>query len=102
MFKRLIHGSLVLGVMALAPPVSAQTACAPRDALISQLGAKYSEALTGGGLRNDTQVLEIWTAPKTGTWTALLTNAEGVSCILATGTHWHQTVPIAPVNDIPS
>ena len=102
MFKRLIHGSLVLGVMALAPPAFASVPCAPRAALVEQLGAKYSEALTGGGLRNDSQVLEIWSAPETGTWTALLTDANGLSCILASGTHWHQEVPVAPVNDIPS
>ncbi len=102
MFKRLIHGVVVLGVMALAPPVLAQTACAPREALIKQLDTKYSETLTGGGLRNDSQVLEIWTAPETGTWTALLTTAEGMSCILATGTDWHQQTPEIPARDIPS
>ncbi len=102
MSKWLIHGSFVLGVAALTPPALAQSTCAPREALIKQLDGKYKETLTGGGLRNDNQVLEIWTAPETGTWTALLTSANGLSCILATGTHWYQHQPELPVNDIPS
>ena len=102
MFKRLIHGGMIFGMTALAPPALAQTACAPREHIIAQLDARYGEMATAGGLQSSTQMVEIWTAPDTGSWTILVTTAAGVSCVLASGTHWHQQVPRLAAEDSPS
>ena len=90
MFKRLVHSAFVFGMVALAPPALAQTYCAARDDIVASLGETYSEAPAAGGLISERRLLEIWAAPQTGTWTVLMTDAQGQSCILASGTDWHQ------------
>ena len=48
--------------------------------------------MTAGGLHSSTTkttVVEVWASPETGTFTVMMTNAHGLSCILATGTDWY-------------
>ncbi|KPA19871.1 hypothetical protein shim_38300 [Shimia sp. SK013] len=95
MFKRLIGGAVLFGMAATAPPVAAQGLhCAERDDVVARLSSKYSEALTAGGLQgvttNKTTLVEVWVSEKTGTFTVIMTNPMGVSCIVAAGTDWHQ------------
>jgi len=92
MFKRLMTTAAVFGVAALAPPAFAQNArCLPRDALVETLETKYSESLTGGGLQNAQQLVEVWSS-KTGSFTVFVTRADGFSCIVATGESWHSAM----------
>ncbi|TCK99780.1 hypothetical protein BXY66_3484 [Shimia isoporae] len=95
MFKRLISGAVLFGMAAAAPPVSAQGLhCADRNRVVERLANKYSEVLTAGGLQgattNQTTLVEVWASEKTGTFTVILTNPQGVSCIVAAGTDWRQ------------
>lgn len=88
MFKRLLGVALTFGMAAAAPPVFAQS-CADRDTVIERLEQTYSEVLTAGGLqktRTGQSVLEVWSSSETGTFTVLLTNANGMTCIVAAGT----------------
>lgn len=103
MYKRLLGTALIFGLASAAPPLApaahAQEAeqpritCAPRDSLVDKLASAYSESRQGAGLKTGTQILEIWTSAETGTWTVLITRADGVSCIVASGTHWLQDAP---------
>ena len=96
MFKRLLGLSLLFGMAATAPPVWAAPNCGLRDSVIQGLESKYSEQLTVGGLQNlrETQaVMEIWASPDTGTFTVLLTSANGISCIVAAGTDFFEVAP---------
>jgi hypothetical protein len=89
---RILAAGLVFGAAAIAPPaVMAQNGCAPRDAIVEKLAQKYSEKLTGGGLQNANTLLEVWTSEKTGSFTVLMTHANGVSCIVASGQDWTST-----------
>ncbi len=95
MFKRLISGAVLFGMAATAPPVSAQGVhCAARDRVVERLESKFSEVLTTCGLQgattNRATLVEVWASEKTGTFTVILTNPQGVSCIVAAGTDWHQ------------
>ncbi len=95
MFKRLLGFALAFGMAATAPPAVAAS-CGMRDALVEQLTKKYSETLTVGGLQkvNGAQsVMEIWSSSETGTYTVLLTQANGTSCIIAAGTDFFEAVP---------
>ncbi|MGR3617145.1 MAG: hypothetical protein ACU0BB_14025 [Paracoccaceae bacterium] len=95
MFKRLLALSLTFGMAATAPPASAAT-CAMRDAVVERLQSKFSEQLTVGGLqtgRTAQSVMEIWASDETGTFTVLLTNPNGISCIVAAGTDFFQAAP---------
>lgn len=92
MFKRLLTTAAVFGAAALAPPVNAQTArCLPRTVLVQTLETKYSESLTGGGLQNAQQVVEVWSS-NSGSFTVFVTRADGFSCIVATGQSWHSAL----------
>ncbi|WP_428927274.1 hypothetical protein [Marinibacterium sp. SX1] len=90
MFKRTLAMAVVFGVAALAPPVLAQQSprCLPRDVLVQTLESKYSESLTGGGMQNAQQLVEIWSS-QSGSFTVFVTRADGFACIMATGQGWH-------------
>ena len=75
-------------------PAHAQANCAPREAIIDRLKTKYGESLAAGGLQSAVQLVEVWTAPETGSWTILTTRADGKTCIMATGSNWHQQAPV--------
>lgn len=72
----------------LAAPASAQQAvCGDRNEIISRLENGYEEANTGLGLSANGGVVELYTSKK-GTWTLMLTQPNGVSCLIAAGDNW--------------
>lgn len=91
MFKRLITTALVFGAAALAPPADAQSraTCFDRDTLIVILKDRFNETLTGGGLQDPGQFLEIWSSQTTGSFTVFITYPTGMSCVVASGNDWH-------------
>lgn len=97
MFKRLVGTALLFGMAAVAPPAFAQ-GCAQRDVVVDRLQVKFQEGLTAAGLQGvgaqGTAMLEVWSSKTTGTFTVILTNADGVSCVLAAGTDWYQQDPV--------
>lgn len=96
MFKRLIGVSIVFGMAATAPPAIAST-CGERGEVIQQLESQYSETLTAGGIQtapSKNSVVEIWSSDTTGTFTVLMTQANGISCIVAVGTDYFDIGPI--------
>lgn len=104
MFKRLIASGLLFGMAATAPPAHAMN-CAERGTVVERLKLHYSEALTAGGLQansNTTTVVEVWTSTESGTFTVIITNPQGVSCVVAAGTDWFQQVPENQPNDTAS
>lgn len=104
MFKRLMTASLLFGMAATAPPALAMN-CAARDTVVGRLQSMYSETLTAGGLqssRTATAMVEVWTSPESGTFTVIVTNPQGVSCVVAAGTDWFQSEPRTQPADTPS
>lgn len=88
----------------LVQTASAAT-CAKRDKVVAQLEGKYAEQLTAGGLHatdTKTTLVEVWTSPETGTFTVLLTNPAGLSCVVASGTDWFNQKPADRVKGVPS
>ena len=79
--------------------------CADRAQVVDRLQGEFSEQLTAGGLQgkqNAQAVVEVWASPETGTFTVMMTNAEGISCIMATGTDWFSEQPTEFFPDIAS
>ncbi|WP_166417799.1 hypothetical protein [Cochlodiniinecator piscidefendens] len=92
MFKRVIGAALIFGAAALAPPATAQNArtyCAPRDTIVQTLMGRYAETLYAGGLQSQSNLLEVWSSPESGSFTILMTRPNGISCVMASGEHWH-------------
>ncbi|NCM96488.1 MAG: hypothetical protein AUK60_01455 [Rhodobacteraceae bacterium CG2_30_10_405] len=98
MFKRLLTLAALFGAAGAALPLHAQAACTNRSALIEQLMGRHSEELSALGYQTGAQVMEIWSSPKTGTWTVLITHPDGISCVVASGTNWTQHIftPLPP------
>ncbi|WP_299850530.1 hypothetical protein [uncultured Roseovarius sp.] len=92
MYKHLLGTGLSFGLIAASMPAYAAN-CAKREMVVERLKSHYSESFAGGGLQasQSTQsVVEVWASEKTGTFTVILTTPEGLACIVATGTDWHQ------------
>ncbi|MDQ2090335.1 hypothetical protein [Marimonas arenosa] len=94
MFKRLIAVGLGLGALVTSFPAHAED-CAARAHVVSRLQHDYAEQLTAGGLHDTATMIEVWASPETGTFTVITTRADGMSCILATGTDWIERGPDA-------
>ena len=95
MYRRIIGAGLFIGAIVLTLPAYAAN-CANRDTVVDRLQSRYSENFSGGGLqmRSSGQTfVEVWSSENTGTFTILLTTPEGMACVVATGTNWHQMVP---------
>ena len=90
MLKSLSLGIALTGLAVCAPlaAIAQGNNCAPRDVITTKLTDKYSEVLTGGGMQNAKTVLEVWTSEKTGSFTVLVTYANGMSCIVSSGHNW--------------
>ena len=89
----------IKAVLAAGPSLHgpvAQANCAARDVVVERLAAGFGEKLAGAGLRNSTSIFEVWMSEEKGTWTILLTTADGQSCVMASGTHWRGADPVEP------
>ncbi len=98
MEKHTIGAAVTLGLAAVAAPALAQqddVVCAERDVIVERLNVDFGETATGGGVMSREQLLEIWSSAETGSWTALMTFADGTSCIVGSGMNWHQGLPEA-------
>ena len=87
MSKRTIAAALAIALVATS--ANAQSMCAKRDTMVGQLTSKYGESPQGSGLNSTTKMLEIWASTATGTWTILVTDPNGTSCIMAAGKDWY-------------
>ena len=92
-----LTSGLAVGMLIISGAVSsadAQSQCAPRTEVIKVLAAKYQESQRALGLINEKAMMEIYVSPK-GTWTMVVTNEQGVSCVLADGEAWDEKPSVA-------
>ena len=82
----MIRAAAIVSLMATS--AAAQSSCAPRNSVTERLKVTYDETPLGAGLQSGTRIFEVWSNDVTGTWTILLTRADGIACIMATGTNW--------------
>ena len=95
---------LTMTLTAISTPVLAAK-CADRKQIVERLQSRFSEQLTVGGLqraKNAMSVMEIWSSQETGTYTVLLTDPDGTSCIVAAGTDFFEATPKVVNNDTAS
>ncbi|MHA1528818.1 MAG: hypothetical protein ACTSVG_07345 [Alphaproteobacteria bacterium] len=95
--KRALMTTLVLAAVAsvaLPPdPARAQMVCGKRADIISQLSEKYGETRRSLGVSEGSRVVELYASDETGSWTILMTNPQGIACMMAAG----QAFEIEPV-----
>lgn len=87
-FKLAAAGALV----ALLPlQAEAQVSCGERDVIVARLGQLFQEHQIGYGLVGQAAVVEIYVSAA-GTWTVLMTDVSGRTCIMGAGEGWENTL----------
>ena len=59
--------------------------CGPREHVVARLTERFGESQQAIGLTSASGLLEVFASRRTGSWTLIVTNAEGQSCLLASG-----------------
>jgi hypothetical protein len=94
-WSALTSAFIVLFVTSAAWSQSSETnnplVCGPRDVAVAELTGDFGEHVIGRGLSGNGQaMLEIYRR-NAGTWTVIVTDVNGMSCVLANGTVWVDT-----------
>jgi hypothetical protein len=85
--------ALLIGLLWIAR-AEAQTQCGPHRRIVDVLAGKYGEAPKAIGSVSRNHFMEVYVS-ETGSWTFLVTSADGDSCIVASGGDW-EDVPFEP------
>ncbi|RVD60965.1 hypothetical protein EN828_02775 [Mesorhizobium sp. M2D.F.Ca.ET.185.01.1.1] len=92
---RWVKLAAVGALMALpAIPAQAQVICGGHDVLVARLAAGFEENRLGYGVAGQVAIFEVFVSPS-GTWTIVMTDVKGQSCILAAGDGWEDTLATA-------
>lgn len=68
--------------------------CAKQGLMQQLLAEKYKEAPVGVGTVNRDRYMQLFVSAE-GTWTMLMTQTDGQSCIIASGENWDSLPQIA-------
>ena len=82
-----VLGALLIGWGAFSSSAQAQTMCGERRAVVANLEQTYSEAPVSIGLASNGAVIEVLASPS-GSFTIILTQPNGLSCVMAAGENW--------------
>jgi hypothetical protein len=98
MFTRINSMSLAavfaaISLISIVGKAEAAPQCGKHDKIVEVLGNKFKETRRVMGVVNSTAVMELFMSPQ-GTWTMVITDTSGLSCITASGEEW-QDVPVA-------
>lgn len=82
---------IVLFAVHAVHAVQAQGAsCADHDMIIGQLSHDFGERQQMAGLSAGGQLVELYGAEETGTWTIIVTEPSGITCLLSSGDYFQR------------
>jgi hypothetical protein len=91
-----VVAGLALAADGLAPtPADAAPACHAYKDVAQALAKDFAEKPVAFGLQSDGTLLQIFASSSGETWTVVLTDASGKSCLVAEGVRW-EILPPAP------
>lgn len=94
MTQWLVAGAVAAGlIFSGSGAAQAQQYCAPRDSLVGNLTKQYDEAPAARGLSGTGNLVELLVGPG-GSWTILITQPSGRSCVIGVGEAWHDVPPV--------
>jgi hypothetical protein len=94
--------AFVLAVFAISEAAQAQgpsAPCAERATVVATLASQYQEKRRSMGLVSAKALAELFVSDARGTWTVIVTDPKGVSCVLAAGQNWTDIEPPIPGTD---
>ena len=62
--------------------------CGAHETIVDTLTKKYGETEHGIGLVSDQGIMQVYVSQEKGTWTIVMTNAQGKTCMMAAGRGW--------------
>ena len=89
----LVAALAAMSLVSITDIAEAATQCGNHDKILDVLGNRFKETRRVMGVVNAKAVMEIFMSPQ-GTWTMVITNTSGLSCITSSGEEW-QEVPVA-------
>jgi len=96
------HGTAVsTAIAALIFPIVASAAsgpapvCGARDDILNKLASDYREEPASVALTSDGQLLEVLKSDSMMTWSILITNPNGFTCLVVSGEGWQDKINAA-------
>jgi hypothetical protein len=84
--------SAVLATALILPlsgtPAEAQQLCSERGKVIGQFSKVYKETPVAGGLTRDGRLIEILSTGDGSTWTIVISESNGDTCVIMAGEGW--------------
>ena len=74
--------------LAAAPVLASEPFCASREQILDTLRDRHGEIRIGAGLLDMHTMIEMFASAETGTWTLVVTKADGLTCAVAAGEAW--------------
>lgn len=93
MRKAVLSSAVLVAISSFAFPVQAQMICGLRDDMGKMLDQRFAEQPKAAGLAGD-KIVELLVS-ENGSWTILITGADGRSCVVTGGEEWTEK-PIQP------
>ena len=95
--------ALLLACLLASPAAAlAQGTCLPHDDMAAHLAAGWGEARRSIALDSAAAVVETYANPLTGTWTLVVTQPGGPSCMVASGDAYEEVDDALPPADAPA
>jgi hypothetical protein len=88
-FKAMGAAVIVIAMSAL-PAAAGSPSCASRPELLKQLADKFHEQPAALGLTSNGSLIEVLTSDDGSTWTIMITQPKGPSCLVAAGASWEE------------
>ena len=85
--------SIAIAALSMVHPASATQECALRDVAMTHLEKNYREHVVGRGLTGDGRGMVEFLTGGEGTWTLIVTDVRGHSCVIASGGAWMKLAP---------
>jgi len=82
-----LGAAFVVGSLSSASALEIQ--CAKHNQMVGLLTKKFSEAPLATGTVNQDRYMQLFVSAS-GSWTIIITKADGESCILAAGENWER------------
>lgn len=94
-------GALIAGaaLMVSTPAYPEAPNCGPRDSVVKALTDKFHEAPTAIGISDNGSLVEVLASADGATWSILLTQPDGTSCLVAAGESWQPLIPVTAVGE---
>lgn len=96
-----LFGTVSAAALALSVHSAAAQApsCGPHEAVVKSLAEQYREKVQSVGMIDSNTVLEVYVSDA-GTWTIIVTDTAGKSCVLSAGEGWDNNTAVASLPNL--